>query len=53
VLDQNAHDKGCAVRILVIAVRRRRTAKRANPVVITPSIPKMKMSDDINPLILT
>jgi hypothetical protein len=32
-LDQNAHDKGCAVRILVFAVRRRRTAKRANPVV--------------------
>jgi hypothetical protein len=32
-LDQNAHGKGCVVRILVFAVRRRRTAKRANPVV--------------------
>jgi hypothetical protein len=32
-LDQNAHGKGCAVRILVFAVRHRHTAKRANPVV--------------------
>jgi hypothetical protein len=32
-LEQNVHDKGCAVRILVFAARRRRTAKRANPVV--------------------
>jgi hypothetical protein len=33
-LDQNAHGKGYAMRILVFAMRRQRTAKRANPVVI-------------------
>jgi hypothetical protein len=32
-LDQNAHGKGCVVRIIVFAVRRRRTAKRTIPVV--------------------
>jgi hypothetical protein len=32
-LDQNAHGKGCAVRIPLFVVRRQRTAKRANPVV--------------------
>jgi hypothetical protein len=33
-LDKNAHGKGYAMRILVFAMRRQRTAKRANPVVI-------------------
>jgi hypothetical protein len=32
-LGQKAHDKGGAVRIMVFAVRRRRTTKRTNPVV--------------------
>jgi hypothetical protein len=32
-IDQNVHVKGCVMRILVFVVRRRRTAKRVNPVV--------------------